>query len=119
MSFVIRSRRTLCVGRNKAKPHCANRPAHIFRGFRFVSMDEILQSVLAERRAQNLYRERKVVASAQGAEVFVDGKKYLNFCSNDYLGLANHPAIIAAFKKAADEYGVGSGASHLVCGHTK
>jgi len=82
-------------------------------------MDEILQSVLAERRAQNLYRERKVVASAQGAEVFVDGKKYLNFCSNDYLGLANHPAIIAAFKKAADEYGVGSGASHLVCGHTK
>src|SRR5690606_27119795 len=99
MSFAVRSRQTLRVRRNKAKPHCANRP-HIFRGFRFGSMDEILQSVLAERRAQNLYRERKVVASAQGAEVFVDGKKYLNFCSNDYLGLANQPAIIAAFKKA-------------------
>ena len=81
-------------------------------------IDDVLQSALAERRTQNLYRERKTVASAQGAEVIVDGKKYLNFCSNDYLGLANHPAILAAFKKAADEYGVGSGASHLVCGHT-
>jgi 8-amino-7-oxononanoate synthase len=81
-------------------------------------MDDVLQSALNERRANNLYRVRKVVDSAQGAEVIVAGKKYLNFCSNDYLGLANHPAIIAAFKKAADEYGVGSGASHLVCGHT-
>lgn len=83
-----------------------------------MSMDAALQPALAERRAQNLYRTRKVVDSAQGAEVIVDGKKYLNFCSNDYLGLANHPAVIAAFKSAADEYGVGSGASHLVCGHT-
>jgi 8-amino-7-oxononanoate synthase len=83
-----------------------------------MSMDAVLQPALAERRAQNLYRTRKVVDSAQGAEVIVDGKKYLNFCSNDYLGLANHPLVIQAFKKAADEYGVGSGASHLVCGHT-
>ncbi len=81
-------------------------------------MDDVLKSALAERRAQNLYRERKVVDSPQGVEVIVDGKKYLNFCSNDYLGLANHPEIIAAFKTAADQYGVGSGASHLVCGHT-
>lgn len=81
-------------------------------------MDDVLQSALNERRANNLYRERKVVDSAQGAEVIVDGEKYLNFCSNDYLGLANHPLVIAAFKKAADEFGVGSGASHLVCGHT-
>lgn len=83
-----------------------------------MNIDEALQPALAERRANNLYRERKVVDSAQGAEVVVAGKKYLNFCSNDYLGLANHPAVIAAFKKAADAYGVGSGASHLVCGHT-
>ncbi|MET0379943.1 MAG: 8-amino-7-oxononanoate synthase, partial [Spongiibacteraceae bacterium] len=76
-------------------------------------------SALAERRAQNLYRERKVVDSPQGTEVIVDGKKYLNFCSNDYLGLANNPDIISAFKKAAHEFGVGSGAAHLVCGHTK
>ncbi|MDB6061298.1 MAG: 8-amino-7-oxononanoate synthase [Verrucomicrobiaceae bacterium] len=81
-------------------------------------MDDVLQPALDERRAQNLYRERKIIASPQGAEVIVGGKKYLNFCNNDYLGLANHPAVIAAFKNAADEYGVGSGASHLVCGHT-
>lgn len=81
-------------------------------------MDDVLQRALNERRTHNLYRSRKVVESAQGAEVIVDGKKYLNFCSNDYLGLANHPDLISAFKTAADEYGVGSGASHLVCGHT-
>jgi len=81
-------------------------------------MDDVLQSALDERREQNLYRTRKVIASAQGAEVVVDGKRYLNFCSNDYLGLANHPDIISAFKNAADEFGVGSGASHLVCGHS-
>src|SRR5690606_26088934 len=83
-----------------------------------VKMDDVLQSALAERRAHNLYRERKIVDSPQGVEVVVDGKKYLNFCSNDYLGLANHPEIISAFKNAADQFGVGSGASHLVCGHT-
>jgi 8-amino-7-oxononanoate synthase len=83
-----------------------------------MAMDDLLQSALDERRTHNLYRERKIVESAQGAEVIVDGKKCLNFCNNDYLGLANHPKIISAFKKAADQYGVGSGASHLVCGHT-
>src|SRR5690606_41797713 len=81
-------------------------------------MDDVLQSALAERRAHNLYRERKIVDSPQGVEVVVDGKKYLNFCSNDYLGLANHPEISSAFKNAADQCGVGSGASHLGCGHT-
>lgn len=55
----------------------------------------------------------------QGAQVSIDGKKLLNFCSNDYLGLANHPDIIASFKQAADVYGVGSGASHLVNGHSR
>lgn len=48
----------------------------------------------------------------------MDGKQYLSFCSNDYLGLANHPDLIAAFKQAADQFGVGSGASHLVAGHS-
>ncbi|MFT3931876.1 MAG: 8-amino-7-oxononanoate synthase [Spongiibacteraceae bacterium] len=82
-------------------------------------MDDVLKSALDERRAQQLYRSRKNIDSTQGVEVVVDGKRYLNFCSNDYLGLANHPDIISAFKYAADEFGVGSGASHLVCGHSK
>jgi 8-amino-7-oxononanoate synthase len=77
-----------------------------------------LQPALDERRANHLYRQRRNLESAQGAEVRVDGKVCLNFCSNDYLGLANHPAVVAAFQKAANEFGVGSGASHLVCGHS-
>ena len=81
--------------------------------------DKTLQPALDERKAQQLYRERRVVETAQGADVVVDGKRYLNFCSNDYLGLANHPDVIAAFQNAANEFGVGSGASHLVCGHSR
>ncbi|HSB97215.1 MAG TPA: 8-amino-7-oxononanoate synthase [Spongiibacteraceae bacterium] len=83
-----------------------------------MAIDDVLLPALAERRAQQLYRSRRNVASAQGPELIVDGKSYLAFCSNDYLGLANHPEVIAAFQRAANEYGVGSGASHLVCGHS-
>jgi 8-amino-7-oxononanoate synthase len=83
------------------------------------SLDQQLHAALAERQAQQLYRQRRVVDSAQGVELLVEGKNYLSFCSNDYLGLANHPDIVSAFKSAADEFGVGSTASHLVCGHTR
>ncbi len=82
-----------------------------------MSFDQ-LAAELDARKAASLYRERKVLQSPQQPEVVVDGKAYLAFCSNDYLGLANHPAIISAFKQAADEYGVGGGASHLVNGHS-
>ena len=58
------------------------------------------------------------MGSAQGPEIDVDGQSVVNFCSNDYLGLANHPEIIKRFQSAADQYGVGSGASHLVIGHS-
>lgn len=77
-----------------------------------------LATALNERKQQHLYRQRRVLESAQGAEVVVDGRSCINFCSNDYLGLANHPDVSAAFKAAVDQYGVGSGASHLVCGHS-
>jgi 8-amino-7-oxononanoate synthase len=56
--------------------------------------------------------------SAQGPVVRLRDRKFLNFCSNDYLGLAAHPKVVDAFCRAAAEYGVGSGASHLVCGHS-
>jgi 8-amino-7-oxononanoate synthase len=82
-------------------------------------LDSTLSAVLAQRRADNLYRTRRLLQSPQQPQVIVDGKSYLAFCSNDYLGLANHPYVIAAFKKAADAYGVGSGASHLVVGHSR
>jgi len=76
-----------------------------------------LQTQLSKRQQANLYRQRKTVQSPQGALVSVDGESYLNFCSNDYLGLANHPLVKAAAKNAIDLAGFGGGASHLVCGH--
>jgi 8-amino-7-oxononanoate synthase len=76
-----------------------------------------LQRELDERAAQGLRRKRRVLESAQGAHVVVDGKPYLSFCSNDYLGLANHPSLIAALREGAEQCGVGGGASHLVSGH--
>ena len=79
---------------------------------------EGLKQDLAQRKAEHLYRSRKVLESPQSVEPIIDGKKVLSFCSNDYLGLANHPDLINSFKKAADKYGVGSGSAHLVSGHS-
>lgn len=71
----------------------------------------------AQRKAEQLYRNRLVLESPQMPIIKCNGEKLLAFCSNDYLGLANHPNVIDALKKAADKWGVGSGASHLVVGH--
>jgi 8-amino-7-oxononanoate synthase len=78
-----------------------------------------LSEQLEELKRQGLFRFRRVVETPQSIFLQIDGKKVLNFCSNDYLGLANHPEIISAFKRAADDYGVGSGSAHLICGHNK
>ncbi|HUE90831.1 8-amino-7-oxononanoate synthase [Pseudomonas sp.] len=77
-----------------------------------------LSSRLAERRAANLYRQRPLLESPQGPLVTVDGRQLLAFCSNDYLGLANHPQVIEAWRAGAQQWGVGGGASHLVIGHS-
>lgn len=74
---------------------------------------------MADRREQGLYRERRIVESAQGRELIVDGRKLINFCGNDYLGLANDPRINEAFQQGVDQWGSGSGASHLICGHSR
>lgn len=77
-----------------------------------------LATRLAERRAANLYRQRPLLESPQGPLVTVDGRQLLAFCSNDYLGLANHPQVIEAWRAGAQKWGVGGGASHLVIGHS-
>ncbi len=77
-----------------------------------------LAATLAQRRQQHLYRTRRVIDNAQDIELQCDGKRLLSFCSNDYLGLANHPTLIKALQQGAERYGVGSGASHLVSGHS-
>ena len=76
-----------------------------------------LTTSLAKREEDNLYRHRNTIDSPQGAVISIEGRDYINFSSNDYLGLANHPDVISSFQTAIKEYGVGAGASHLVVGH--
>lgn len=75
-------------------------------------------AALDDLRARTLLRTRRIVESACEPEVMVDGRPLLAFCSNDYLGLAADPELVAAIKEGADLYGVGSGASHLISGHS-
>ncbi len=76
-----------------------------------------IERKLARLREQSLVRSRRLVESPCGPEVRVAGKTLLAFASNDYLGLAADPALVAAAREGAALYGVGAGASHLVSGH--
>ena len=69
------------------------------------------------RARDGLTRQRVTLEGAQSVRPVIDGKRVLSFCSNDYLGLANHPQVIEALRDSADNNGVGAGASHLITGH--
>jgi 8-amino-7-oxononanoate synthase len=81
-----------------------------------ISFTDELSRRLAALREQNLFRELRRVDSAQGPRVETGGQTFLNFSSNDYLGLANHPALKDAAIKAVEKFGAGAGASRLICG---
>lgn len=72
---------------------------------------------IEQRKQAGLYRTRRLISGPQQPELVADGKPLLSFCSNDYLGLANHPGNIDALKSALPKTGLGGAASHLVCGH--
>lgn len=74
---------------------------------------------LEQLSQQCLYRSRRVIDGPQSVVLTINGKSVINFSSNDYLGLANHPEVVATFKMAVDKYGVGSGSAHLICGHSR
>ncbi|MFC4160968.1 8-amino-7-oxononanoate synthase [Chitinimonas lacunae] len=78
-----------------------------------------LQQGLARLEQERLRRRHRVVDSATGRFALVEGRQLLNFCANDYLGLATAPALAGAAQVALSRYGSGSGASHLVCGHLR
>ncbi|MBG6077205.1 8-amino-7-oxononanoate synthase [Polaromonas sp. CG_9.11] len=80
-------------------------------------LDEV-PARIAELDPNHLRRQRRVVTPESGARLRVDGHSMLAFCSNDYLGLATHPALVQAACDAAQAYGVGSGGSPLVSGHS-
>jgi glycine C-acetyltransferase len=78
-------------------------------------LDWIQEEIQALKEA-GFYNNIRTISSPQGAWLGIDGRRYLNFCSNNYLGLANHPRLVAAAKKAIDQYGVGPGAVRVISG---
>jgi 8-amino-7-oxononanoate synthase len=78
-----------------------------------------LGTELQQRKTAGLYRSRRITESAQNTEITIDGNSLLSFCSNDYLGLANHPDVKQAMKNGLNQYGTGSGSAHLISGHSK
>ncbi len=83
------------------------------------TLDHQFAAYLSERRANALYRVRCVKETAEGAEIEIEGQRYINFSSNDYLGLADHPRLKQALRQGLDRYGIGSGASHLITGYSR
>ncbi|MBE0440080.1 MAG: 8-amino-7-oxononanoate synthase [Gammaproteobacteria bacterium] len=79
---------------------------------------EQLANALSERKTRGRYRQQRVRSGQQGVDITLDGQRFLSFCSNDYLGLANHPALKKAFIDSVERDGVGSGAAHLLTGHS-
>src|ERR1051325_4420376 len=80
------------------------------------AFEKCLDKRLAEIRENDLYRTLRQIVSAQSTQLGKDGRAVLNFSSNDYLGLANHPALQTAALDAVKQYGAGAGASRLICG---
>lgn len=82
-----------------------------------MNLDDVLRSDLIDLEATHLKRELRTLESAQGTKIAIDGRMLLNFSSNDYLGLAWHPRLIAAAEQALKRCGTGAGASRLICGN--
>ncbi|MEI8118186.1 MAG: 8-amino-7-oxononanoate synthase [Methylophilaceae bacterium] len=76
-----------------------------------------LKLSLDQRKVDGLLRQRRLLDSPQAEHIVANNQHFLSFCSNDYLGLANHPDLIATMQSAAQASGVGSGASNLITGH--
>jgi 8-amino-7-oxononanoate synthase len=88
----------------------------LFIGIKITTMN--FSKKLSDLKQKHLYRSRKTSENAQDTQRVINGKSLINFCSNDYLSLANHPQVKEAFKQGVDKYGAGSGSSHLVSGHS-
>ena len=82
----------------------------------YTNFQEYLKKELAQIEADGLYKNERIIESPQGAEILVKGKKCLNFCANNYLGLGNNLELIAAAKKGMDERGFGMASVRFICG---
>src|SRR2546426_9706331 len=82
----------------------------------FDQAQEHYAKILGEIRNSGLWKEERVIASPQGVEIEVNGRKVLNFCANNYLGLANHPVVVAAARESLSERGYGMSSVRFICG---
>ena len=83
----------------------------------YTSIKKHLEQELQAVKAQGLYKEERIIVSSQGPEITLDtGQKVLNFCANNYLGLANHPEVIQAAKDTMDTHGFGMASVRFICG---
>ena len=78
-----------------------------------------LTSNLETARAEGLFKEERIITSAQQADITVGDSHVINFCANNYLGLANHPELIAAAKSGMDSHGFGMASVRFICGTTE
>ena len=84
-----------------------------------MASDQFYQQItqqLADVKAEGLYKSERVIASAQQTAIEVNQKQVINFCANNYLGLANHPELIAAAKTGLDSHGFGMASVRFICG---
>src|SRR6201993_1481764 len=76
-----------------------------------------ISQILDEIRSQGLYKTERIITTPQDAHIAVgDGKRVINMCANNYLGLADHPALIAAAKEALETHGFGMASVRFICG---
>jgi glycine C-acetyltransferase len=81
------------------------------------TLKPVLEKELAEIKEAGLYKQERIIASPQSAEITLDsGKKVINFCANNYLGLSSHPKVVAASKRAVETHGYGMSSVRFICG---
>jgi glycine C-acetyltransferase len=85
----------------------------------YAALKDQLAGDLAQLRAEGLYKAEAVITTPQAAEIGVDGTSVLNLCANNYLGLADHPAMVAAAQQALDRWGFGMASVRFICGTTE
>src|SRR5882724_2382350 len=80
------------------------------------TLKPVLEKELEEIKSAGLFKQERIISTPQGAEITANGKKVLNFCANNYLGLSSHPKVVEAAKKAIDSHGYGMSSVRFICG---